>query len=178
MILIFWPVHIKGTQSSFVSHLRIITTLTSNSIGQLCPLSFFIHMESYQKSVSVGAWLPLLNIVLWDSPMLLRISVDCTFSLGYSIELCLGLIYKGDKWQHEEVKLMLQFPSKWEAPHTMLGHMSHGTRQQRMGSMAAGTFPTGQEVKTRVRVCGWRSCNMSFEFPQKLTCKREGERER
>lgn len=96
MILILWPVHIKGTQSSFVSHLRIITTLTSNSIGQLCPLSFFIHMESYQKSVSVGAWLSLLNIVLWDSPMLLRNSVDCTFSLGYSIELCLGLIYK---WQ-------------------------------------------------------------------------------
>lgn len=28
--------------------------------------------------------------------MLLSISVDCTFSLGCSVELCLGLTYKGD----------------------------------------------------------------------------------
>lgn len=117
----FWPVHITGTQSSFMSRPRVTTILTSNSIDQFCLLSFFIHMESYQKSVSLSAWLPLLNIVLWDSPVLLSISVDCTFSLGYSVELCLGLIYKGDEWQHEEVNLMLQYPSKWEARHTMQG---------------------------------------------------------
>lgn len=60
----FWHVRITGTQSAFVSCPRVTTILTSNSIDQFCLLLSFLHMESYRKSVSLCAWLPLLNIVI------------------------------------------------------------------------------------------------------------------
>lgn len=188
----FLSCRVTSPQSSFVSHPGQQLTWQRQLQSCFCPWQTWTHMESL-CSCAPGFLYSTLN--LWDSPVLLGFSGDCSFSLGWvSLEGWAVLWFNLWRFLSDDVKRsaspkgkvnVLQAPGKWETQHIMQGHVkTHhtqgpGSRGRGEPRLPLGLEWQGDKLRTSHRAGSENmfelvlqgAWNMSFALPWKLPCK-------